>query len=73
MYNFDKQQPLLEFLRQELNIPTESIELAQRHPDLPYSSLPMLLWGYGLISLSQLERIFDWLDHGWVNSVKTME
>ncbi|MGB5594193.1 MAG: DUF2949 domain-containing protein, partial [Crocosphaera sp.] len=24
--------------------------------------IPMLLWQYGLISLVQLQRIWDWLD-----------
>ncbi len=64
MNALDQNQKLVRFLQQELEIPAESIALVQRHPELPYSSFPMLLWGYGLITLSQLERIFDWLDHG---------
>ncbi|MEA5535193.1 DUF2949 domain-containing protein [Crocosphaera sp. XPORK-15E] len=72
MNSFDKHQRFLHFLRQELDIPAESIALVQRHPELPYSSFPMLLWRYGLITLSQLERIFDWLDYGWVNSTKQL-
>ncbi len=63
MSNLEQHQQLLQFLQQELDIPAESIALVQRHPELPYSSFPMLLWRYGLITLSQLERIFDWLDH----------
>lgn len=73
MNSNDKQQRFLHFLRQELEIPSESIELVQRHPELPYSSFPMLLWRYGLITLSQLERIFDWLDYGLGNSVGHFE
>lgn len=68
MNNVDKQQQFLCFLRQELDIPAESIALVERHPELPYSSFPMLLWRYGLISLSQLDRIFDWLDCPWISS-----
>lgn len=70
MNPLDKHQQFINFLRQELNIPAESIALVQRHPELPYSSFPMLLWRYGLISLSQLDCIFDWLDSGSVSSVR---
>jgi hypothetical protein len=27
--------------------------------------LPMILWQYGLVSLEQLERIFDKLESAW--------
>ncbi|MDJ0661401.1 MAG: DUF2949 domain-containing protein [Crocosphaera sp.] len=64
MSPLEHNQKLVHFLQQELNIPAESIALVQRHPELPYSSFPMLLWRYGLITLTQLERIFDWLDSG---------
>ncbi|MDJ0601185.1 MAG: DUF2949 domain-containing protein [Crocosphaera sp.] len=67
----EQNQKLVHFLQQELNIPTESIALVQRHPELPYSSFPMLLWRYGLITIGQLEKIFDWLDHGLSHSEPT--
>jgi hypothetical protein len=36
--------------------------LAVRHqPDTP-NLLPMILWQYGLVTLEQLDRIFDWLE-----------
>ena len=70
MSPLDYNQKLVNFLQQELNIPAESIALVERHPELPYSSFPMLLWRYGLITTSQLERIFDWLDNGFSNSVR---
>ena len=55
-------QKLISFLRDELAIPSTSIELAVRHqPDTP-SLLPMVLWQYGLVTLEQLDRIFDWLE-----------
>ena len=69
MSTLDYNQKLVNFLQQELNIPAESIALVERHPELPYSSFPMLLWRYGLITTAQLERIFDWLDNGFSNSV----
>jgi hypothetical protein len=53
---------LIGFLQDELAIPSASIDLAVRHhPDTP-NLLPMILWQYGLITLKQLDRIFDWLE-----------
>ncbi|HEY9653198.1 MAG TPA: DUF2949 domain-containing protein [Coleofasciculaceae cyanobacterium] len=55
-------QKLIGFLRDELAIPSASIELAVRHhPDTP-NLLPMILWQYGLVTLEQLDQIFDWLE-----------
>lgn len=53
----------IHFLKQDLNIPAESISLALRDSTLRFGSLPMILWQYGLISRQQLEQIFDWLDN----------
>ncbi|MEA5572698.1 DUF2949 domain-containing protein [Calothrix sp. UHCC 0171] len=49
------------FLQQDLAIPTTDLQLALRHPEQTLNSLPMILWQYGLITLRQLEQIFDWL------------
>ncbi len=55
-------QRLISFLKDELAIPKASIDLAVRHlPDAP-NLLPMILWQYGLVTLEQLDRIFDWLE-----------
>jgi hypothetical protein len=53
---------LVRFLREELAIPTASINLALSHPEQTPSLLPMILWQYGLVTLEQLDRIFDWLE-----------
>ena len=53
---------LIHFLQQELALSAEEIKLAVRHPDVAPSQLPMILWQYGLISIRQLEQIFDWLE-----------
>ena len=53
----------LRFLQKDLAISKDGIELALRN--LQKNSpilLPMILWQYGLVNLSQLEQIFDWLD-----------
>jgi hypothetical protein len=55
-------QQLVYFLRNELEIPSASIELAIRqHSELP-NIVPIVLWQYGLITLEQLDVIFDWLE-----------
>lgn len=54
-------QDLTEFLREELGISEASIELAMRHCSHEQGTLPMMLWRYGLVSIEQLNQIFDWL------------
>lgn len=55
-------EAFIRFLREELAIPSAAISLALRHQEESPSLLPMTLWQYGLISLEQLDRIFDWLE-----------
>ena len=57
-----QQAQLIQFLRWELAIPASSIAMALRHPEHESGQLPMILWQYGLITLEQLDRIFDWLE-----------
>nr|WP_318719769.1 MULTISPECIES: DUF2949 domain-containing protein [unclassified Roseofilum] len=54
-------QPLIQFLQRDLELPATSIRLALRHHDSSPSLLPMTLWQYGLITLEQLDKIYDWL------------
>ncbi len=53
---------LVSFLQKELEIPADQIELAERRVAQNPHQLPMVLWQYGLVDLSQLEKIFDWLE-----------
>lgn len=53
---------LINFLQSELGIPANSIATALRHPEQTPSLLPMILWQYGLVTLEQLDQIFDWLE-----------
>lgn len=56
------QSQLIYFLQEELSIPTESIEVALRQQETAPDLLPMVLWQYGLITLEQLDQVFDWLE-----------
>jgi Protein of unknown function (DUF2949) len=55
------QARLIQFLRDELSVPTTAIALALRQPEQS-SNLPMVLWQYGLITTQQLDQIFDWME-----------
>ncbi len=51
---------LINFLLEDLAIPADALAIALRHHHQYDDPLPMVLWKYGLITLEQLERIFDW-------------
>jgi hypothetical protein len=53
---------LIDYLHTELALPSEDIALAMRHQTGVGNYLPVILWQYGLVSLSQLNSIFDWLE-----------
>ena len=52
---------LISFLQSELAIPDAWIALAQRQGENP-NLLPIILWQYGLLTLEQLDQVFDWLE-----------
>lgn len=51
---------LINFLQEKLTISTSSIAVALRRRQQDSEPLPIILWQYGLVSIEQLERIFDW-------------
>jgi hypothetical protein len=55
-------EKFVQFLHQDLGVSVVQLELAQRHIQETPEQLPMILWQYGLISLGQLDQIFDWLE-----------
>ncbi len=55
------QTQLVQFLEEELLVPSTSVAVALRRQEHP-SQLPMILWQYGFITIEQLDRIFDWLE-----------
>jgi hypothetical protein len=56
------QARLIQFLKDELAIPATAIAVALRHQENATNPLPMVLWQYGLITLEQLDQIFDWME-----------
>ncbi len=61
MRKYDPPQ-VLNFLRQDLSLPDESVQLALKQSQSDYGSLPMVLWQYGLVTLAQLDAIYDWFE-----------
>ena len=60
-----EQQPqatdaLLQFLQLRLGLSPSALDLGQRQAELEQAPLPLVLWSFGLLSLQQLEEVFDW-------------
>ncbi|MEY3299271.1 MAG: hypothetical protein RLZZ597_2531 [Cyanobacteriota bacterium] len=53
---------LLQFLQDELAISAASLQVALKHSEQDPGPLPMILWQYGLVTLEQLEQIYDWME-----------
>ncbi len=53
---------LIHFLQEDLAISSACIAVALRHSQQDPGPLPMILWQYGLITLEQLEKVYDWLE-----------
>ncbi|MDG2990001.1 DUF2949 domain-containing protein [Candidatus Synechococcus calcipolaris G9] len=53
---------LIEFLQRDLALPNAAITFGLKHCEEKVNLLPIVLWQYGLVSLEQLDRIFDWME-----------
>ena len=60
-HNSTSDGKLINFLQEQLALSPLVIAMALRLGEQNPGPLPMILWQYGLISLEQLEQIFDWL------------
>ncbi len=58
----NRYQQLINFLTQEVGVPTESINIALKSCQQQQGPLPMILWQYGLITLEQLNDVFHWIE-----------
>ncbi|MBE9031427.1 DUF2949 domain-containing protein [filamentous cyanobacterium LEGE 11480] len=50
-------QQLIQFLKTELALSSEQIQVALRQSQRQHGPLPMLLWQYGFITIEQLDDI----------------
>ncbi|PSB46799.1 DUF2949 domain-containing protein [Chamaesiphon polymorphus] len=53
---------LIQFLQEDLAISASSMSVALKHVEQNPGPLPMILWQYGLVTIEQLDRIYDWME-----------
>ena len=49
------------FLEEELSLSNDSLEIVRRATEEQPAPIPMVLWQYGLVTLEELDKIYDWL------------
>ena len=52
---------LLQFLRERLGLSEKALQLGQRQAELEQAPLPVVLWSFGLLNLSQYQQLLDWV------------
>ncbi|MGF1602679.1 MAG: DUF2949 domain-containing protein [Thermosynechococcaceae cyanobacterium] len=57
-----KQARLIQFLQNDLNLSPDAISVADRLSRRDHGPLSVVLWQYGLVTLEQLNIIFEWLE-----------
>lgn len=57
----ERTRSLIQFLIEELAVSPDAIAISLYQSEQIDSFLPIVLWQYGFINLSELEKIFDWL------------
>ena len=51
---------LQDFLIGRIGLSSNAMNLGLRQAELEQAPLPVVLWSFGLLSLKQLEEVFDW-------------
>jgi Protein of unknown function (DUF2949) len=54
---------LIHFLQDDLAISSSSMSIALKQVEHNPGPLPMILWQYGLVTIEQLDRIYDWMEN----------
>jgi Protein of unknown function (DUF2949) len=54
---------LIDFLQEDIAISAASMAIAFKQIKHNPGPLPMILWQYGLVTLDQLDRIYDWMEN----------
>ena len=54
---------IINFLCHDLNLPNDSVQLALKQTQSARGTLPMVLWQYGLVTLPQLDQIFELFEY----------
>ncbi len=59
---FTHSNKLIRFLQEDLAISTSAVTMALKKIEKNPGPLPMILWQYGLVTIDQLDRIYDWME-----------
>ncbi|MAF42291.1 MAG: hypothetical protein CL859_10675 [Cyanobium sp. ARS6] len=51
---------LIRFLQQRLGLSENAINLGIRQAQLEQAPLPVVLWSFGLLNLTQYQEVLDW-------------
>ncbi|MDA0291445.1 MAG: DUF2949 domain-containing protein [Cyanobacteria bacterium] len=54
------QSALVEFIRRDIGLSEDALALGVRQAVQEQAPLPVTLWRFGLLSLGQLNQVFDW-------------
>lgn len=65
----NKDIQLIHFLQEKLTLSKSVIAVALRRRQRESEPLPIILWQYGLVSLEQLDRIFEWQENAHLSSL----
>jgi len=55
-------ESLISFLETELSVSSQSIKLAKNKHSQNWTLFPIILFQYGLINISELDIIWDWIE-----------
>lgn len=53
---------LINFLQEDLAIPSSSVSIGLKQIEHNSGPLPIILWQHGLVTIEQLDRIYDWME-----------
>ena len=60
--NFNLSKETSKYLKNQLGLSNQAIELAIKKSSEEKAPLSIILWSYGLISLSDYQKFLDWFE-----------
>lgn len=52
----------VQFLHDDLAMSKDALAIVHKTVEKNVEPVPMILWQYGLVTLEELDRIYDWLE-----------
>ena len=51
---------VVNYIQQKIGLNPKALELGLRQSDLEQAPLPIVLWSFGLLSITQYMKVIDW-------------